>query len=141
MIRFITIIILLAYATSGCTRNDGDIGPWFGTWQVTFITIDGVPDADYDGTVIMKFQNSILSSMTYNPEHSPTTFNAQWSCRDDVMTILIPDDTSGLAPGLGLPWLPELTLRVLQISGKRAELQWTDPDGGSVRIFTLKKLY
>ena len=34
---------------SGCTHNNGDIGPWFGTWQVTGIDADGAPLAEYDG--------------------------------------------------------------------------------------------
>lgn len=25
---------LLAILGAGCTHNDGDIGPWFGTWQL-----------------------------------------------------------------------------------------------------------
>ena len=38
----ILIIMLSMAALSSCTHNNGDIGPYFGTWKMLSIEVDGV---------------------------------------------------------------------------------------------------
>ena len=38
------LIAILLPVIAGCTRNDGDIGTWFGSWKLERITIDGLID-------------------------------------------------------------------------------------------------
>ena len=50
--KYFSIIIsiaLLMLTSTGCTRNNGDIGDWFGQWQQTEMLVDGAPDAEYHG--------------------------------------------------------------------------------------------
>ena len=37
----IFIVLLLVLVTCGCTRNDGDIGDYFGEWRLEKLTADG----------------------------------------------------------------------------------------------------
>ena len=42
--------MMVMLALGSCTRNHGDIGPWFGTWHVESITVGGASvatDGDY----------------------------------------------------------------------------------------------
>ncbi len=41
---------------TGCTHNDGDIGPWFGTWQLENVMIDDKPEEDYHHDIFWQFQ-------------------------------------------------------------------------------------
>lgn len=53
-------ILLLTAILSSCTRNDGDIGDWFGTWHLDKIEVDGSPSPTYDGDIFWQFQNTVF---------------------------------------------------------------------------------
>ncbi|MDE6525025.1 MAG: lipocalin-like domain-containing protein, partial [Paramuribaculum sp.] len=75
--RYLSVIlsvVALTMLSAGCTRNNGDIGPWFGTWQVTRIDVDGVPADCYRGNVVMKFQSHVMESRTQNDNHSYSAY-------------------------------------------------------------------
>lgn len=61
-IRLAVLPVAIAFAViaGGCTRNNGSIGDWFGTWQLTEICTDGVPDEGYEGNIFWKFQNCVI---------------------------------------------------------------------------------
>ena len=84
-----TLIALLALVgLSGCTHNDGDIGIWFGTWQVEQITCDGenLPDTYYNpSTVPLYFQ------FQGDTRHNQLVDYGTWSEDGDKMTISFPD--------------------------------------------------
>lgn len=42
-VSLIPSVCLLLFVVSGCTRNNGDIGDWFGKWQVTEVKVNGLP--------------------------------------------------------------------------------------------------
>ena len=41
-------------------QNNGDIGPWYGMWKLTSLTIDGEEDPAYEGNVFWKFQTGVV---------------------------------------------------------------------------------
>ena len=45
-IAFIPLLIIMLLI-SGCTQNNGEIDPWFGTWRLESLTCDGEPADDY----------------------------------------------------------------------------------------------
>ena len=61
-------MVLLVTLAAGCTHNNGDIGSWFGTWNVERIEIDGVAQADYQGQYFFQFSLSLLRSFFRYPE-------------------------------------------------------------------------
>lgn len=54
------LLLPLLLACTGCTHNDGDIGPWFGTWRLEEITVDGHPDESYGHDIFWQFQNTVF---------------------------------------------------------------------------------
>ena len=54
------LIAILLPVIAGCTRNDGDIGTWFGSWKLERITIDGLIDEKYQGDIFWQFQSSVF---------------------------------------------------------------------------------
>jgi hypothetical protein len=66
---------------SGCTRNNGDIGDWFGKWQIMSISADGTPEAGYRQQFFMEFQNNIVKLTWLAPngyEHETYTAYGTW---------------------------------------------------------------
>ena len=60
MKKTLYILSLLALLlTASCTRNHGDIGPWFGTWHVETITADGTP-VTVVGDYFFQFQSGVF---------------------------------------------------------------------------------
>ena len=83
-------VVLLALGA--CTRNHGDIGPWFGTWHIEQITADGTP-VNVEGDYFFQFQNKVFRvSQVYGLEQMVESFGT-WDESEDgnKMTISFPD--------------------------------------------------
>ena len=77
-------------ALSSCTRNHGDIGPWFGTWHVEQITADGVPQ-NVEGDYFFQFQSKVFRvSRVYGHETLVESYGT-WEENGDKMAISFPD--------------------------------------------------
>ncbi|MCM1021619.1 MAG: lipocalin-like domain-containing protein [Muribaculum sp.] len=87
-ITLVILSILLFTAISGCTHNDGDIGPLFGSWQMTEITVDGQPVADYNQNVFWMFQNSVVCLREILPHHEADNRWGQWRWADKNTLLL-----------------------------------------------------
>ncbi len=132
------IAVVMLASTAGCTRNNGDIGDWFGTWRVETITIDGEPDVDYAPPyMIWKFQSSIMQILVPDDYyHSATTATGSWHEEDGRLYI---DFTWDLGtPGAISHLPPKCELTILKLSGSRIELQYDSTDGKTY-IYYLKK--
>ena len=61
IVRALCLVVAgFAMLFSGCTRNNGDIGLWFGTWHMLSVTADGETETGYDKDIFWSFQNDIL---------------------------------------------------------------------------------
>lgn len=83
-------VVLLALGA--CTRNHGDIGPWFGTWHVHQITADGIR-VNVEGDYFFQFQSHVFRvSQVYGHEQLVESFGT-WDESEDgnKMTISFPD--------------------------------------------------
>lgn len=77
---------------ASCTSNNGDIGQWFGTWRVTEITTDGVPDEDYEGNMFFKFQSSVFEMLMVCDYHSTVNRFGVWEEKGKgTLTVSFPD--------------------------------------------------
>ena len=143
-LRYIISLIFFA-AITACTQNDGDIGVWFGTWRLEKITIDGTTDSDYDENVVLKFQNNVMESVAQYEHHVTNNCYAKWTREGDLLILELPEnqdpDTQyGYVGELHLPWLPLIEMKVLNLSGKKAELEYETEFGQMIRYY-LTKLY
>ena len=75
-----------------CTRNHGDIGPWFGTWHVESITAGGSP-ISVEGDYFFQFQSKVFRvSQVTDHERTVESFGT-WDENGDKMTIDFPDES------------------------------------------------
>lgn len=94
-LQHILIALLALMGLSGCTHNDGDIGPWFGTWQVEDIT-GGAADYNLDypmdrGNYYMQFQGEMCTVIYISNQHDQLVDYGTWIEDGDQMTISFPD--------------------------------------------------
>ncbi|MBQ2563822.1 MAG: lipocalin-like domain-containing protein [Muribaculaceae bacterium] len=90
------ILMLLAIvAMSSCTKNNGDIGYWFGLWHLDSIELNGEVDNNYNGCYYFKFQNKVFClSWVDETTHDYIEQFAQWeaSAGDKSLTVNFIDD-------------------------------------------------
>ena len=63
---------------ASCTSNNGDIGPWFGTWKVTEVRCDSEVEEQYAGNMFFKFQSSVFEVLVVNDHHFSDTAFGEW---------------------------------------------------------------
>ena len=131
----ISLIALLLMAS--CTRNHGDIGPWFGTWHVEQITAAGTP-VNVEGDYFFQFQSKVFRvSQVYGHEQLVESFGT-WDESEDgnKITISFPDPTVYYIVMPGLEVHNEFT--ITRNSSK--DLTFTKTDAaGTTFAYHLKK--
>ena len=137
----LTHIILLTIALlalCGCTKNNGDIGHWFGLWHVDSIEIDGEPAADYDGNYYFMFQGKVFCvRYVFEQEHLMREAYARWEESDDRqhVTVNFADDNYQPFFGNDIPGNYLSTVNVLTVDTLTAStmvLHHSTPDGSLV---------
>ncbi|MCM1505013.1 MAG: lipocalin-like domain-containing protein [Muribaculum sp.] len=91
MIRHIlicTIIAITAIFTIGCTHNNGDIGPYFGTWKLLDIEVDGLPLEEYKENIFWQFQSDVFCMRGVLPHHDTDVRWGSWEEASDDILIL-----------------------------------------------------
>ena len=73
------ILLVMAAVSASCTKNNGDIGVWFGQWRVEKIEIDGVENSDYAGNLFFSFQNAVFEEKIVTPEHEAIAAYGRWT--------------------------------------------------------------
>ena len=148
MNRFLTsFVLMLSLIGSGCTQNNGYIGPVFGSWALVDISADGMPLELIDET-IFSFQNEVVQVDHILSEFDRTWRFGNFKVSDDVMTMkflteLTPDDKGYdfLMPS----WLyfPEgempLIFDILILNGKRMEL--AIDNGGKTYVYKFERTW
>ena len=87
-ISLMAVVLVLG----SCTRNHGDIGPWFGTWHVETITAGGAP-ITVEGDYFFQFQSKVFRvSQVTDHEQTVESFGT-WDENGDKMTIDFPDES------------------------------------------------
>lgn len=86
----LTISALLVLMLSCCTRNNGDIGPWFGTWHVEQITAGGTP-VNVEGDYFFQFQNKVVRVSNVSGHEQLVESFGTWSEDGGKMVIDFPD--------------------------------------------------
>lgn len=126
--RLTTILIVGICLLTGCTHNNGDIGPFFGKWKMTKMAIDGEEDKDYEGNIFWSYQSTTISMLRVVDDMSSVLTYGNWSTNDDysILNISFPDD---IFPPLAETKLPrEATLQIIKLKGSEMILQYITPE-------------
>jgi hypothetical protein len=149
-------LMLLGSVCVSCTRNNGDIGPWFGEWQILNIQTNGVDDSDYHQNVFWCFQNDLISMNWRAYEPAKLTRVQRWGSwsEDDGYLVLnftyyddeYPKSAGEAGEGIYVPYpLTHLRYGVISrlkiVSMKGSDLTLTyQPEGEDiVYTYILKK--
>ena len=146
-IHGILTLIVIAVFTLSCTRNNGDIGEYFGTWKVESITLNEVKDATYTGNLFWGFQASVFSMKQVGENHSSTQCWGTWEDIDGKILRIDFTHQDNLRPE-GSPFYTPLPvsylsqgvsdLTILSLSGSEMNLEYINNEGTRIK-YKLKK--
>lgn len=146
-IRLAALFIMFAMLT-GCTRNNGDIGNWFGRWQIMEITADGIPQEGYMQQYFLDFQNDVIKGIMVGPNGYDRDYRecwGTWSQPDDNTLVFDfshhQDKETGIYtpfPGLHFPDDGPFPVSVSETSGNKCTLRYVAPDGTEF-VYRLRK--
>ena len=149
--RVFLIAVIYCCLTS-CTRNNGDIGPWFGSWRLDEITIDGEQSDEYAGNIVWKFQNNVFEMVKIlinDYTHGYEVCYATWSEHDEYMLIdfqhhddVYQPDWDGRYKPFAETHLPVNGVAELKIesqTGSRVQLTYQSPTDGKTYCYKLSK--
>lgn len=143
--------LILIAALSGCTRNNGDIGILFGTWQLDQIDTDNVPDTDYERNIFWKFQNDIIQLTKVYPEAVTPGYSSvtgTWNEDNGYLFMNFThhdgDPESGNDrylpyPEMHLPYGVVSALQIEKMTSTEMVLHFTSPDDGQLYTYHLSK--
>lgn len=130
--------LLFALFAGGCTRNNGDIGVWFGMWRLVAIDVDGVPSQDYRIPMMWKFQSSIVNMVEVYEHDYPVTHFATWrELPDRRLEINFGHSDAETPPGTGEFAPPRVThlpvgiavLDIVRLTNRQMTLTYHAPNG------------
>lgn len=139
------LVTLVAMFSLSCTHNDGNIGPWFGTWKMTEMTVDGVKSPDYHDDIIWKFQSAVVSILQVDDTtHSVYDSTGSWTQQGNLLTLnflhsdnhtgdnsYIPPSVTQIPHGIAI-------MNIVKLSSKEIVLSYTTESGSLIR-YTLNK--
>lgn len=140
-------LIVIVMSTISCTRNNGDIGEYFGTWKLEKITIDGEIDADYDGNMFWKFQSTVFCMQMVDEYHGSDTRWGTWRETANMLTLDFThhDNNNPVGAPIYSPfeqsYLPSesvVNLTIVAMLGSAMLLEYID-DTGRIIKYNLKK--
>ncbi len=146
---FSIFVILLTSILAGCTHNDGDIGPLFGSWQLESIEVDGTVDSSYPGNVFWGFQSSIIRMAVVNEHHEHVDYWGTWKLTNNILMFDYTHSHAEMPPGTGdyrfppsihLPENGVVSLSVLTLKGSTLTLQYKTTDGTPI-VYRLHKQF
>ncbi len=143
------ICLFMVALLQGCTRNNGDIGNWFGKWQVMEIKVDGQPEAGYEPTYFWEFQNDIIRMVRISPEgYDRDTYYCFGTWKQPTDNTMVFDFAHSDASGrliytsfsaMHFPGDKPFTLTLSDVSGKHCTMKYVDPETSTEYTYVLRK--
>ena len=137
-VSHIILALLALAALNGCSRNNGDIGLWFGLWHLDTVEVDGKPDAAYDGQFYFLFQNKVFCVRHVDEVfHQNLESYAEWQESDDGKTIIINFVDNRFSPRVD-DQLPDIylstvtTMKVVTLNTTTMTLSRTSDSGTTI---------
>ncbi len=145
-IYHISLIMIVAVIAMSCTRNNGDIGEYFGTWKLESMTVNGELDGEYGGDIFWKFQSSVFCMEQVNERHDTENRWGTWEDDGKVLRLNFThhDDAHPEGASIYSPFpvtrisngISELA--IMSMDEAQMGLQYID-SVGSVIVYKLKK--
>lgn len=143
--------LVIAVISAGCTCNDGDIGPWFGSWSMSEMTVDGRTPDGFDPTAtVWEFQSSLIRISLLGEHHTMDDMSwGTWHESDGHLYLdyTHPSDKYENSNGEyeAPSWLliqknSVADLAILERGKRRMTLEYITPEGEKV-VYTLKKTW
>lgn len=118
----------------GCTRNDGDIGPLFGTWQLTEREVTGeevsAPLPPVKG-LFWSFQSSVIEMKHVYGTSRYESVYGNWDLQGKTLTLDFPDPAQPMLEEFLLPRRCEV--EVTELDGKNLHVEYRMEGGGEVK--------
>ncbi|MDE6370211.1 MAG: lipocalin-like domain-containing protein [Duncaniella sp.] len=86
VLMYVAAVVIM----TACTRNNGDIGPLFGRWQLDAMSADGVKQNIYNDSELLyvwAFQGNIIEIQTILPHQSWKKAMGIWNYTDDGIEL------------------------------------------------------
>jgi len=141
------LTLLLTLILQSCTHNNGDIGPYFGTWKLSAIEVDGSNMDSYKGNIFWQFQAEVFCMREVLPNHDTNVCWGSWKEASDGIlelnfthsddshpagsTYYSPFIITGLQPAVN-------RLDIKSKSGTRLTLSYIDSEGKSYTYRLIK---
>ena len=148
------ILALTAFvALTACTHNNGDIGPWFGTWVIDYVGSNpNTPAADLavsgndytttSVTIFLQFQGDIVSLRRVNNIlHTEEAAYGTWSEGDGTLDITFPDGNLAYIYLMGLSRTGTNHFAIQNRKGNEMTLELLSFDADILIYYHIKKLY
>lgn len=140
---------LFLLVTTGCTRNNGDIGDWFGTWQVMDIRQNDISQDNYEQQFFLQFQNDIIRVVWVGPTGYDRDYYAIFGTweqpSENTMTFNFAhsDDegTQSYKPfsALHFPQDKPFTMTIVNQNGDNLDLKYLDESSSIEYTYELRK--
>lgn len=142
----IRIFVLLWVAVAAACTNNGDIGPYYGTWTLDRMTLDGVMDEDYGRNISWAFQNNVLRITVVSVHHDEDAHFATWkeTGSGHVLQVNFQNSADGIPPGeagyapppqLHLPKNRIIDFDIVKMTGSKMHLRYVTDDGVTVDYY------
>lgn len=151
-------LFLFSMLISSCTHNDGDIGEYFGEWQLTQLSVDGLdiklygdgaeskdPDFGSPLAYTIAFQGDVARINILYAYHEIISIFGSWQLSDGNLILnfshtddVNPDEIYRVPDILGFPIDGIVVMKVVKINDKKMELRQTS-DAGNVFKYYFKK--
>ncbi|MGM9869477.1 MAG: hypothetical protein ACI30R_07640 [Sodaliphilus sp.] len=133
------LMLPLLMLLSSCVHNGGDIGIWFGTWNITAVEVDGVELPQPEGYHFsVNFQSQIVELLQVTDRYDLyKTIYGNWTEEADQMQWRFGSETWSMPPLPGIEQDNRFT--ILEKRSNYVRLKKVS-DVGVTYIYTLKKL-
>lgn len=137
-ILFKSLFIFILSIFWSCTHNNGDIGPYFGIWKLSQLTINGEEDPAYEDNIVWKFQASAISMVRVQEYHTHFESYGTWEevSPEELRLKFIYSDNGNPEGSPKYSPLPEthlppgeISLTIVSLSSKRMQLRYQALDG------------
>lgn len=138
--------IIIALLSSGCTRNNGDIGDLFGWWTLDSLRADGSEQALTADDVLIytfTFQASIVQVQQTLDHAEFHRYKGTWERRDNLLLLNFGhSDTAGgwYTPPAELHLIRGITpMTIVELTHSKMHLRYTNDDDGVTYDYYLSK--
>lgn len=146
ILKYTLLALACGLAFCGCMQHHGNIGNWFGTWQLTSMEIDGAEVSGYAGNIFFQFQTDIVRIVEVEPgtSHDYEQCFGHWSDDDSTLTLDLSYDADGMLSHFTPPPATMLiyginVLHIVKADSKSMVWTYQLPDSDRSVTYRLKK--